>query len=311
MLQEDTLVTVAVLSYNSEKTIKETLDSIIRQTYQKIELIISDDHSLDNTISICEEWLKTNKSRFQRTRLITVDDNTGVTGNCNRCVAESHGEWLRLIAADDILLPNAIDSYMVFARNNPRADWIISKHHTYNNTFEESNRLKPSPEEYSLKWRTILSLPAEEQLKHMYNQNFVIGPTSMTKTAILRTIGFDEKYPSLEDYPINIKLLKNGIKCYFCDEYTMGYRRGMTNVCASNSKIFNLKYKYSRLLVQRDLCYEHYTWGRKRFEEANYKQCQIYQQLGMNNAKNPIYRYSFALINKIMRILFGVKREKY
>ena len=72
------LVSVPVITYNSSKTVLETLDSIYNQTYQNLELIVSDDCSTDNTVGICREWIEAHKKRFVRTELLTVEKNTGV-----------------------------------------------------------------------------------------------------------------------------------------------------------------------------------------------------------------------------------------
>ncbi len=58
------LVSVLVITYNSEKYVIETLNSIKNQTYNNLELIISDDNSQDNTINLCEHWVNENKSFF-------------------------------------------------------------------------------------------------------------------------------------------------------------------------------------------------------------------------------------------------------
>lgn len=80
------LVSCTVLSYNSAKTILETLESIKAQTYQNIELIVSDDCSKDNTVELCRQWIAVNKNRFVRVVLLTVKENTGVCANGNRAI---------------------------------------------------------------------------------------------------------------------------------------------------------------------------------------------------------------------------------
>ena len=102
---ENKLVSVRVVSYNSAQTILDTLESIRKQTYQNIELIVSDDCSKDNTVELVYNWLEANKSRFVRTELITVPFNTGTSANVNRSIKACHGEWIKGIAADDILFP--------------------------------------------------------------------------------------------------------------------------------------------------------------------------------------------------------------
>ena len=80
------LVTVAVIAYNSSKTVVETLDSIKNQSYQNLELIVSDDGSTDDTVTVCENWIANHQARFIRTELITVAKNTGTSANINRAI---------------------------------------------------------------------------------------------------------------------------------------------------------------------------------------------------------------------------------
>ena len=105
------LVSVAVVTYNSSKTVVETLDSIANQTYPDLELIVSVDCSTDNTVEICREWIEAHKERFVRTELLTVEKNTGVSANMNRGADACQGEWVKDIAGDDVLLPECIDIY--------------------------------------------------------------------------------------------------------------------------------------------------------------------------------------------------------
>lgn len=87
---------MVVITYNSSKTVVETLESIKAQTYQNLELIVSDDCSPDKaTIETVQKWLDANGSRFVHAELVTADRNTGVSGNINRGVAKSHGEWIK------------------------------------------------------------------------------------------------------------------------------------------------------------------------------------------------------------------------
>ena len=112
------LVSIIVITYNSSKYLIETLESAKAQTYQNIELIISDDASQDDTVEICEKWIAVNGEQFVRTELVTATMNTGIAPNCNRGVNASKGEWVKLIAGDDILCDNCIESNVIFANSN-------------------------------------------------------------------------------------------------------------------------------------------------------------------------------------------------
>ena len=60
---ESPLVTVGVVSYNAEIFIEDTLTSVYNQTYKNIELILSDDHSSDNTVEVAKKWFENHKYR--------------------------------------------------------------------------------------------------------------------------------------------------------------------------------------------------------------------------------------------------------
>ena len=70
------VVTISVITYNSSKYVLETLESIKAQTYPNIRLQICDDCSTDNTIELCKKWIKDNKERFVKTKIIIPPANT-------------------------------------------------------------------------------------------------------------------------------------------------------------------------------------------------------------------------------------------
>ena len=120
------LVSICVVTYNSGKVIGETLDSIVEQTYQNIELIISDDSSKDDTMLVVKNWLEKNKARFVRTALLETDSNTGVTANCNRACKAARGEFVKLIG-DDILLPEYVSEFVAYFREHTETQILFSR----------------------------------------------------------------------------------------------------------------------------------------------------------------------------------------
>ena len=145
------LVTIAVITYNSAKYVLETLESIKAQTYQNIELVISDDNSKDDTVHLCSHWINENKSRFFKTKLLTVDKNTGVTGNCNRALFEAEGEWMKDHAADDILLPDAIEKFVLFLDKTPEAKAVFGQIKTFVDNQNREKCLK----DYKIRFSTL------------------------------------------------------------------------------------------------------------------------------------------------------------
>ena len=120
------LVSVVVITYNSARTVLDTLDSIANQTYQNIELIISDDCSQDDTVSVVNTWVEENKNRFISVKILTVEKNTGLVKNCNRGRKAAKGEWIKGIAGDDMLMPDAIEEYIKFILANPQCQMCVA-----------------------------------------------------------------------------------------------------------------------------------------------------------------------------------------
>ncbi len=121
---EQSLVTVSVVTYNSANYIEATLQSVWSQSYPHIELIISDDASTDDTVAICRQWLLKHKERFVRTQIIVSEFNTGVSANRNRAEVTARGCYIKPLAGDDQLTPEAISRYVTHIESHP--NFIIS-----------------------------------------------------------------------------------------------------------------------------------------------------------------------------------------
>lgn len=91
------LVSVCIPTYNNADYIEETIQCVINQTYQNIELIVVDDKSKDETVEIIQS-IKDN-----RIKLYINEKNLGMSGNWNRCMELCTGEYIKLICADDLI----------------------------------------------------------------------------------------------------------------------------------------------------------------------------------------------------------------
>ena len=93
---EQPLVSVPVITYNSSKTVLETLESIKAQTYQNIEIVLVDDGSQDNSGKLCDKWRNTD-SRIK----VLHKENDGQAHARNDGIAASNGKYLMFIDPDD------------------------------------------------------------------------------------------------------------------------------------------------------------------------------------------------------------------
>ena len=221
------MVTVAVATFFSADFVLETLESIYHQTYQDISLIISDDCSTDDTVAVVNKWvaLERVKNRFDSIQVLTVPKNTGVSANCNRCIAASTSDWVKFIAADDILLPNCIADNITFVTDNPNANVVFSQVKMYQDTFEEKNYLETTPLDYPNNlMHESLSAKGQYQLLLVSDRIHYTPSLFLNKQAILKVGGYDESCRLVEDYPMWLKLTGSGERLYYFHKITIGYR---------------------------------------------------------------------------------------
>ena len=99
---DNPLVSISIPCYNAEHTIKDTIFSILNQTYTNFEIIISDNKSTDNTISVIKSIPDS------RIRLYENDSNIGIIGNFQKSLEYANGIYVKVVCADDILSTDCI-----------------------------------------------------------------------------------------------------------------------------------------------------------------------------------------------------------
>ena len=94
------LVSIVIPVYNTEKFIKECIESALNQTYRQIEIIVVDDGSTDNSLKIIK--------KFSDQIKVISKSNGGTASALNLGIKEMNGDWFKWLSADDLLYPNAI-----------------------------------------------------------------------------------------------------------------------------------------------------------------------------------------------------------
>lgn len=254
-------VSVVVITYNSSKTVIDTLNSIKNQTYPNIELIITDDKSNDNTIKICEDWLKVYGDRFVNYKLLKSEINTGVAGNNNRGMRATTCEWIKTIAGDDMLVPTALDEFVSYIDENPDVRVCMSNLELFSNE-------GPIPlqvyNDYDYCYN-CLSEPYDLQLKRIKRELKLAGPGLFIQRSLFNEIGgFSEEYPLGEEWPFYYKIIKGGNRIYAIDKKLVLYRISTSSLCRSkqgnglrNPKLFYSGYRFFFDYPFRDLLNEH------------------------------------------------------
>jgi alpha-1,3-rhamnosyltransferase len=210
----NSLVSIIVVTYNSEKYVIETLESAKNQTYKNIELIITDDCSIDGTIDLCQNWIDDNYTRFKECKFIKTIKNTGIAPNCNRGLYAAKGDWIKFIAGDDILLENCIETNIGYSLITKQSFYFSMLKYTIEN---------PSIDNIFQNGLQLFN-SNKNHFKILLKRNCLPAATAFIRRNVLLELnGFDENYPMLEDYPLWLKALQN-YQIIFNPEKTVIYR---------------------------------------------------------------------------------------
>lgn len=255
MKENNPIVSVCVISYNSSQCIVETLDSIKKQTYKNIELVISDDCSTDNTIQVCENWLSNNQNRFINSKVVSTTKNTGTSGNLNRGLKICTGEWIKIMAADDLLFTHSIERYMEITNKNHDIKTCISKL----DYFGTPHIIEQKRHSRDLFFDIYNTMDVIGKYDLLLKDCLLPMPGMFISKELLELIGFiDEKYPFGEEWPTYMRILEKGFDIPYFEEKLVNYRcsedaltgtkhidtkKGVTYVSARR-KVFNDSYQF-------------------------------------------------------------------
>ena len=170
---------------NAERTLKESIESILQQSSRDFEFLICDDASNDQTGSI----LKTFHDR--RIRIVRNSEKKGVAGSLNRLLMRARGEFICRMDADDIARRDRLNMQTAFLQANPEIGLVGSY-------FEELARKKRRFVKFPTTHGSIRRvLPRFNPIRH---------PTIMMRQSVMQELkGYDESLEGAEDYDLVIR----------------------------------------------------------------------------------------------------------
>ena len=120
-MKTDIDVTVIMSVYNCGKYLPEAIESILNQTFRKLEIVICDDCSKDNTFKVAMDYARRNPGRIL---VLRNGRNRGQAYARNRCIAKARGRYIAIMDGDDSCSPLRIEKEMAFLRANPAYDYV-------------------------------------------------------------------------------------------------------------------------------------------------------------------------------------------
>lgn len=223
MATDKPLVTVLTLSYNSP-SLETAVDSVLAQDYDKIQLIIIDDHSEKFDEAALRKYVsERNKGNITELVIVRNQKNMGITASSNEALQRAAGKYIVNLAGDDAFYDSRVISDLSYEFERTGAMIITGYRRVYDSRLEEPMKVQPEQKYAQL----IRSLPPEELFCAMEGCNWVFGCCTARSAECVRKYGFyDEQYRFLDDYSMNMKLLRNGVKFHFMDRVLIKYRSG-------------------------------------------------------------------------------------
>ncbi len=223
------LVSIITPTFNSEKYIVETIQSVINQTYTNWELIIIDDASTDTTLQIIEEL----KAKENRIKIFKFPSNVGAGIARNKGIEIAKGDFIAFLDADDLWKSNKLEKQLMFMKEKN----VTVSYSSYSLIDEKGKALN----------KVINALPYLDKRK-ITKANYIGNLTGMYHAKVLGKI-YMPTIRKRQDWGLWLRCIERASKAYGMLEVLAVYRVRKNSI--SSNKINLLKYNY---LFYRKAC---------------------------------------------------------
>ena len=222
------LVSVIMAAYNAEKTIEQSINSVLNQTYPAVELLVVDDYSQDRTVKLVENIM----ARDNRVRLIYNKENSGVSYTRKHGLEEAKGAWIAILDSDDIWAPEKLEKQIILQKKM-NADLLFT-----GSAFMDSDG-------QPIDW--YLHAPSEVTYRHLLKQNVLSNSSSLVRKELY------EKYYAVgdgmhEDFAVWLGILIEGKKAYGVDEPLLTYRIAKSSKSGNKIKAAKMNWNTYRYI---------------------------------------------------------------
>lgn len=201
-------VTVVLPAYNATQYIRETIDSVLKQSYQNFELLVIDDGSTDDTAEVVQAYVQ----QDSRVQLIS-QPNQGVSAARNHGTRRASGELIAFLDADDLWVPHKLEAHVRHFSSDAKLGMSFARIE-----YIDSNS-KRTGQQSHLRLKNILP-------QHFYQDNLACTPSNVVvRREVLQEIGgFDSDLSGLADIDLFLRVSCSGWKVEGLDEVLVYYR---------------------------------------------------------------------------------------
>jgi len=193
------LISVIAVSYNQERWVLETLESIKAQTLQDFELIYADDASQDRSAEVATQWLRVQSFPI---RSIIHRENHGLCRTLNEALRLCRGEYVQFIACDDVLLPQKFERHTALMDGLPEDTAVV-----YSDVYLMDAHSDPCPGTY---WDSIkkwfFAFPEGRVFDQLLVCNFVPALSTFIRRSVYREIGNYDESLFYEDWDMWLRI---------------------------------------------------------------------------------------------------------
>lgn len=216
-------VNIAIITYNQEEFIKDTLDSVINQTYDNItRVIVADDGSSDNNPKIIEDYA----SKCPMIQPILANKNKGIAHNVNRTLKYVDSDYLCIMGGDDLMLPQKIEKQANYLYNH--TDFVACLHNA--DVFDSATGESLGRFSEIMSFKTTGN---KVDLKSFFDPSISnFASSGMYKVESIPENGFDIRLKYWNDFLFTLEILISGDVGYI-DEILGKYRIHGANVTTS------------------------------------------------------------------------------
>lgn len=211
-MNKNPAVTVFMAVYNSAGYLKEAIESILSQTFTDFELLIINDGSTDNSVSIINEYSD------PRIRLVNNETNKGLYYTRWRSIGEARGNLFAILDSDDVAMPNRLAVQHEYMMRNPDVAICGTGTALINSKGEITE---------------VSSHLTGDQNVPMIFQNVLTNSSVMMRTEIVRAIGSYREFDPAEDYDLALRIAEK-YRIENLEEVLVKYRIHETNTSYNN-----------------------------------------------------------------------------
>ncbi len=205
---ENRTVSIIIPVYNAKNFIEETIACVRKQTYQDWELLLVDDVSADDTMSVVNDYL--DKVKDTRIRVIKQPTNKGAAHARNRGVEEAKGRYIAYLDADDLWLPDKLAREVQFI-DEGEAAFVFTGYE-----FADENGVGTGK---------VVRVPATMNYRQALKNTTIFTSTVMFDTKKIKRELLQMPIVKSEDTALWWKILRNGYTAYGLDDNLVLYRR--------------------------------------------------------------------------------------